>query len=135
MSGFVWRRSLLSLSGLAALLVLAGGILVETTNVPVIVPLVVGLVLAAVQYAAGPWLVQLIVPADVVERTPDGYATDEPVARIVAKACRDAGIPLVLLGIVDDGTPNAFTFGRTRRDARIWLTRGLLERLDENELE
>jgi len=41
----------------------------------------------------------------------------------------------VKLGIVDDGMPNAFTFGRRRGDARIWLTRGLFERLDEAELD
>ena len=49
--------------------------------------------------------------------------------------CRDAGVPLVKLGFVDDGNPNAFTFGRTPRDARMWVTRGLLERLDERELD
>ena len=47
----------------------------------------------------------------------------------------DAGIPLVKLGIVDDGNPNAFTFGRTPSDARMWVTRGLLERLDEREVD
>jgi Zn-dependent protease with chaperone function len=41
----------------------------------------------------------------------------------------------VTLGIVDDGNPNAFTFGRTPSDARMWVTRGLLERLDERELD
>jgi Zn-dependent protease with chaperone function len=44
-------------------------------------------------------------------------------------------VPLVKLGIVDDGNPNAFTFGRTPSDARMWITRGLLERLDERELD
>ncbi|HEV2758743.1 MAG TPA: M48 family metalloprotease, partial [Acidimicrobiales bacterium] len=57
-----------------------------------------------------------------------------PLGDIVARRCAEAGIPLVTLGIVDDGNPNAFTFGRTPRDARIWVTRGLLERLDEREL-
>jgi Zn-dependent protease with chaperone function len=53
----------------------------------------------------------------------------------MAARCKQAGVPLVKLGIVDDGNPNAFTFGRTRGDARIWVTRGLLERLDERELD
>jgi len=41
----------------------------------------------------------------------------------------------VKLGIIDDGTPNAFTFGHTRHDARVWVSRGLLERLDDDELD
>ena len=68
------------------------------------------------------------------ERTATGYATEHPLGRIVAERCKQAGVPLVKLGVVDDGNPNAFTFGHTRGDARIWITRGLLERLDEREL-
>jgi Zn-dependent protease with chaperone function len=54
---------------------------------------------------------------------------------MVARRCHDAGVPLVKLGIVDDGVPNAFTFGRTPSDARMWLTRGLIERLDHDEVD
>jgi Zn-dependent protease with chaperone function len=71
----------------------------------------------------------------VCEHDDERYLTDHPVGEIVARRCREAGIPLVKLGFVDDGNPNAFTFGRTPRDARMWVTRGLLERLDERELD
>src|SRR5207245_492268 len=69
------------------------------------------------------------------EHDGERYLTDHPVGEIVARRCREAGVPLVKLGFVDDGNPNAFTFGRTPRDARMWVTRGLLERLDEHELD
>ncbi|NHC47484.1 M48 family metalloprotease [Motilibacter sp. K478] len=105
------------------------------TDIPVIVPVVAALVIVGLQYLLAPWFLQLLVPAHVLDPRDGGYATDQPIGRIVADACRVADVPLVRLGIVDDGTPNAFTFGRTRRDARIWVTRGLLERLDEEELE
>jgi Zn-dependent protease with chaperone function len=82
-----------------------------------------------------PYIIRWLVPAAVIEHDGERYATDHPVGEIVARRCRDAGIPLVTLGIVDDGNPNAFTFGRTPRDARVWITRGLLERLDERELD
>src|SRR2546427_3645843 len=80
---------------------------------------------------------QWLVPATRIPVTPDGsgYETDHVLGAIVARRCREAGIPLVRLGIVDDGTPNAFTFGHYRSDARVWITRGLLERLDERELD
>jgi Zn-dependent protease with chaperone function len=81
-----------------------------------------------------PYIIRWLVPAAVIEHDGQRYATDHPIGEIVAQQCRDAGIPLVTLGIVDDGNPNAFTFGRTPRDARVWITRGLLERLDEREL-
>ena len=74
-------------------------------------------------------------PARVIDRDGARYLTDHPIGEIVAQRCRDAGVPLVRLGIVDDGTPNAFTFGHVRRDARMWVSRGLLERLDRDELD
>ncbi|MDQ3896766.1 MAG: M48 family metalloprotease, partial [Actinomycetota bacterium] len=82
-----------------------------------------------------PWIIQWLVPATVIPHDGQRYATDHPLGDIVARQCAGAGVPLVKLGIVDDGNPNAFTFGRTPTDARMWVTRGLLERLDERELE
>ena len=38
------------------------------------------------------------------------------------------------LGYIDDGAPNAFTYGRTKNDARIILTRGLFEMLTPEEI-
>ena len=38
------------------------------------------------------------------------------------------------LGFIDDGAPNAFTYGRTKNDARIVITRGILELLTEEEV-
>ena len=37
------------------------------------------------------------------------------------------------IGYIDDGAPNAFTYGRTKNSARIIVTRGTLELLDESE--
>jgi hypothetical protein len=34
--------------------------------------------------------------------------------------------PLPRLGIVDDGTPNAFAFGRTPAGGHVWVSRRLL---------
>ncbi|MCA1846142.1 MAG: M48 family metalloprotease [Actinobacteria bacterium] len=102
---------------------------------PVWFPMAFALALIGVQFAVNPLIIEWLVPGAVVPHDGTTYATDHPVGEIVARRCRQAGIPMVKLGIVDDGTPNAFTFGRTQRDARMWLTRGLLERLDERELD
>jgi Zn-dependent protease with chaperone function len=117
-------------------LVLAVGVaLVVVLGAPPWTPAVLALAVVGLQYLVGPWLVQWLIPADVIDHDGERYLTDHPIGAIVARRCRDAGVPLVRLGIVDDGTPNAFAFGRTPRSARIWVTRGLLERLDERELD
>jgi Zn-dependent protease with chaperone function len=136
MSGFVLRRSILSLMTLGAILVVAGGVLVAA-GVSAWILVVIAVAFIGLQYALNPALMQWLVPAAIIPQTPDGagYAIDHPLGTIVARRCHEAGIPLVRLGVVDDGTPNAFTFGHYRRDARVWVTRGLLERLDERELD
>lgn len=133
---YVWRRSALSLVTLGAVLTLVGGLVVAFTDVSAVVPFVLSIVLVLAQYAFGPAIIEWLTPAYVVDRLPNraAYATNELVCQVVAKQCQTAGVPLVKLGIIDDGTPNAFAFGRTQRDARIWVSRGLLERLDEREL-
>lgn len=133
MTGYVFRRSLPSVSGLVALLVLVGGLATWRLGAPLWFPGVFAILMLGVQYVVNPWIIQWLVPADVVADRDGG--TDHPVVELVRRRCADAGVPMVKLGIVADGTPNAFTFGRTRGDARIWLTAGLLERLDEGELD
>jgi Zn-dependent protease with chaperone function len=133
MTSFVLRRSALSLSGLVALLVGVGFAAVGYLGLPLWFPVAFAVALTGVQYVVNPWIIQWLVPAAIVGGP--GMPSDHPVVALVERRCADAGVPMVRLGIVDDGTPNAFAFGRTTRDARIWLTRGLIERLDERELD
>jgi Zn-dependent protease with chaperone function len=96
---------------------------------------VFAIAMVGVQYGVNPWFIQWLVPATEIGRRGDGYDTELALGAIVVRRAGDAGIPPPRVGIVDDGTPNAFTFGHTPGDARIWVTRGLIERLDEDELD
>ncbi len=133
--GYVIRRSLPSLSLLVALVLGVGFLAVGFLDAPVWFPVAFAIVILTIQYFVNPFIIQWLVPATVIPHDGERYSTDHRVGEIVARRCRDAGVPLVTLGIVDDGTPNAFTFGRRPKDARVWITRGLLERLDERELD
>ena len=133
--GFTLRRSLPSITGLLALVLIIGVAAVIWAGAPVWFPAVFAIGIIGLQYAINPLIIQWLVPATVIDHDGQRYLTDHPVGELVARRCRDAGVPLVKLGIVDDGNPNAFTFGRTPSDARMWITRGLLERLDERELD
>ena len=132
---FVLRKSIPSITGLLGLLLLVGFAAVWQLDAPLWFPMAFAIAMVALQYVINPWLIQWLVPAGVIDHDGTRYLTDHRIGELVAQRCRDAGVPLVKLGIVDDGTPNAFTFGRTPRDARMWITRGLLERLDDDELD
>jgi len=132
---FVLRRSLPSIGGLVGLLLAVGFAVVAVLGAPLWFPVAFAVAIIGIQYLVNPSIIAWLVPATVIPSDGGRYATDHPLGEIVARRCADAGIPLVTLGVVDDGTPNAFTFGRTPGDARMWVTRGLLERLDERELD
>lgn len=53
----------------------------------------------------------------------------------VDQLASQSGVPMPRLAISPDQTPNAFVFGRTRSGATLAVHQGLLQRLDEDEIE
>src|SRR3990167_6517306 len=53
---------------------------------------------------------------------------------MVEDQARRAGLPMPKVCISPIGIPNAFAFGRGRRDGRVCVTEGILRLLDEDEL-
>src|SRR5437899_3323823 len=53
----------------------------------------------------------------------------------VSQMASTSGIPMPRLAISPDPTPNAFVFGRTQRSATLAVHQGLLQRLNEDEIE
>ena len=135
MSGVVARRMVLAVGGLVGLVLAVGVAAVVVLGAPPWLPAIAAIVTVGLQYLVGPPLLRWLVPARGIPHDGRTYATDDPIGPLVARRCRDAGVPLVRLGIIDDGTPNAFAFGRTPRSGHVWVSRGLIERLDEDELD
>lgn len=54
---------------------------------------------------------------------------------MIGSLARDAGLPKKpKIGVSQVQLPNAFAFGRTKRDARVCVTKGILDLLSEDEL-
>ncbi|MBC7080965.1 MAG: M48 family metalloprotease [Thermoplasmatales archaeon] len=54
---------------------------------------------------------------------------------IVERLSEKASIPKPKIGISEIDLPNAFAFGRSKRDGRVCVTRGLLDILNDEEME
>ena len=55
--------------------------------------------------------------------------------KMIDDLARDAGLPKKpKIGVSQVQLPNAFAFGRTKRDARVCVTKGILDLLSEDEL-
>lgn len=131
---FALRRSLPLALLLLGLPVLVGFAAVDFLAAPLWVPAVLAAVTVAGQWALGPVLLRRLLRPTILTRSGDGYATAHPLGGIVLGACAAAGVPLPEVGLVEDPMPNAFTFGRSRAGASLYVTSGLLERLDERQL-
>ncbi len=89
-----------------------------------------GVVVVFIQYLIGPKMVETMMHVHYVseQEAPNLHAMVEDLAM-------KAGIKKPKVGIAEINVPNAFAFGRSKGDARICVTRGILKLLDKEELE
>ena len=126
--GFV-TRSLLVLSCLYGLVFVLGDIALLHNQAPLWMGAVFVIGLMGLQYVVSPWIIEWIYSIG-------WYEEDIPAAQrdFVRQLCEQRGLPVPRMGIIESGTPNAFAFGRVRSDARIVVTRGLLDVLTPEEV-
>lgn len=87
------------------------------------------LVMTLIQYLIGPKMVEWSMRIRYVTEK------DDPKLYGIVKELADrARIPMPKVGISDVNVPNAFAFGRTLRDGRVCVTRGIRDLLTTNEL-
>lgn len=99
---------------------------------------VTGLILAIIgsafiilfQYAIGPVIVRLTGRLHYLAPGENRWLESK-----VSQMASMSGIPMPRLAISPDRTPNAFVFGRTRKSATLAVHQGLLQRLNEDEIE
>ena len=58
----------------------------------------------------------------------------EYLKEFIQRECEKHHVKYPRIGFINDGAPNAFTYGRCKRDARIILTRGIFNLLNEEEV-
>jgi heat shock protein HtpX len=94
-----------------------------------VIYLALALVFLGIQYLIGPAIVGWTMRVKWV--TPE----EEPdLHRMVAELAEQARLPKPRVGISELSVPNAFAFGRTHRDGRVCVTRGILGILSRDEL-
>ena len=96
--------------------------------------LVLGLVWAGFiilfQYLIGPVIVRIASRLHYLAPGENSWLESK-----VAQLASQSGIPMPRLAISPDPTPNAFVFGRTQNGATLAVHEGLLQRLNEDEIE
>ena len=124
--------SLLTITCLYGLLAAIVILIVMLAGGEVLYAILGSIIVLIIQFLIAPWLTDLSMKffyhADFKKEIP------QYLKEFIEHECEKHGVQYPKIGIIDDGGPNAFTYGRTKKDARIILTRGIFELLNEDEV-
>lgn len=123
------------LFGMYALLtfVLIGA--VEFAGVTPGMALTVGVIIAVIQFLLGPFLMDISLKWIYTFEWIKPQNLPKHLNDFIVKISEKNNIKYPRIGLIHDGGPNAFTYGHHPNNARIVITSGLLELLDEKEVE
>ena len=126
------RKSLALLAGFLVLYGALGYVLSLWFGVAaLVIALLIAVVMLVINLYMADDLVMAVAGARQIERKEEA----PELWRMVENLAITAGLPMPRLYVVEDESPNAFAAGRSPKQAIVAVTTGLLERLDEEELE
>ena len=124
--------SLITITCLYGLLVGLAVFISLMCGVSVLPALIGGAIVLIIQFIISPWLMDLttkwLYKADFNKEVPD-YLKN-----FINDICMKKNIKYPKIGIINDGSPNCNTYGRTKKSARIIITRGVFDLLTEDEV-
>lgn len=127
--GKLMIRSVMVLALLFGMVFAVGAGVLYYYDFPVIFALIWAVGIVTLQFLLGPYIIdwiykiQWILPEEISPQFGEFFRG----------LCAKRGIPVPKFGIIEDGNPNAFTYGHTPKDARVVVTRGIQQMLTEEE--
>jgi heat shock protein HtpX len=122
-------RSVLVLTLLFALVFAVGMVVNAFLGLPIWTAVFWAVLVVFLEYLLGPFILEWLFTIEWVE--PEDLPPE--LAAFAKGVCAERGIPLPRFGLIDDGNPNAFTFGHWPRNARLVITQGILDLLTPEE--
>ena len=125
----------ISLITISCLYVLLSAIIILVTIVigyPPIYGIGISIIVLLIQFLISPFITDLSMKW--FYKAKFDHEMPEYLNNFIKEVCANNNMKYPKIGYIDDGAPNAFTYGHTKNDARIVITRGILELLDEEEV-
>ena len=125
----------ISLITISCLYVLLSAIIILVTIVvgfPPIYGIGTSIIVLLIQFLISPFITDLSMKW--FYKAKFDHEIPEYLNNFIKEVCTNNNMKYPKIGYIDDGAPNAFTYGHTKNDARIVITRGILELLDEEEV-
>lgn len=124
--------SLLTITGLYFLLAAVIILVTLLTGIPVIYGIIASIIILIIQFLISPFLTDLSMKWFYKVRWNE--EVPEYLKKFIEEVCEKHHMKYPKMGYIDDGAPNAFTYGHTKNNARIIVTRGIYELLTEEEV-
>ena len=132
MKSKIFGISLFTITCLYGLLAAIVILIVLVSGGEVLYAVIGSIIVLLIQFLISPWLTDITMrwfyKANFNAEIP------EYLRAFIDKECVKHGVTFPKFAVIDDGAPNAFTYGRTKKDARIVVTRGIFELLTEDEV-
>ncbi|PYV21614.1 MAG: hypothetical protein DMG27_20280 [Acidobacteria bacterium] len=123
-------RSLLILLALYGLVFAVVDAYLARSGAPLWIAVLWAVAVVGVQYVIGPWLIEWLLDIAWADHGPLLPAVNQ---EFIERLCAERGLKVPRIGIIYSGTPNAFSFGRLRSDARVVVSKGLIDVLTPEE--
>ena len=124
--------SMLTMVGLYALLSIVVLGVCLLVNIPVSYGIIASIIALILQFLIAPFLTDLTMKW--FYKVSFNVELPDYLKEYINDICQKEKIKAPRIGIIDDLAPNAFTYGRFKNDARLVITKGILEMLTEDEV-
>jgi heat shock protein HtpX len=124
-------RSLLILFALYGLVFALGDAYLSHAHAPLWLGAAFAAGFIGIQYLASPWFIEWLM---TIVWDEDAILLPAVNREFIRRLCTERNIRVPRIGIIYSGTPNAFSFGHTPADARVVITKGLLDVLTPEEV-
>lgn len=128
------RRTVLLIIGFVGFIIFLGWIFAsidDTGPAPIVLAMIIATIMALVSYYTGDKIALWSSGA----KGPISKDDNQYVYRLVENLCITAGLPMPKIYLINDTAPNAFATGRDPQHASIAVTTGIVQLLENEELE
>ena len=124
--------SLITITSLYCLLAAVIILITLLTDIPVLYGIITSIVILILQFIISPYLTDLCMKWFYHA----SFDVDMPeyLKNFITEVCNNHQMSIPRIGYIEDGAPNAFTYGHTKNDARVVLTKGIFDLLSEEEV-
>ena len=107
-------------------------ILALILDFPIYIAAGINIVIIVLQFLIAPFFTDLLYR--IFYKAKFDHEIPEYLSNFIKEVCENNKMKYPRIGYIDDGTPNACCYGRGKNSARIIVTRGIFDLLDEEEV-